>query len=205
MEWYGSRGGAFSNRSTQMAAVFLKEGRYTCVCVCVNHHKPVAVVVDWLVVMVVGCGAAAAAAAEQGQAMRGERALALAGVECAAGPHERFPRVALDTAPDEVHLAQRVLRIVLACGTKGAQPRKHVRCLHIIAARHRASGQPSASGADDRHSRRKYPGERAAAPAVGQHMQGQRVAALGRSDEPHRGLGRCLLASAAKATGRLRR
>jgi hypothetical protein len=38
----------------------------------------------------------------------------LAGVECAAGPHERFPWV----------------RIVLAGGTEGAQPRKHARgCL----------------------------------------------------------------------------
>ncbi len=142
-----------------------------------------------------------------GQATRGERAPALAGAECAAGPHERFPRVALDTAPDEVHLAQRVMRIVLACGTEGAQPRKHAQCLclHIIATRHcRASGRPGASGADDGHSRRKYPGERAAL-AVGQHMQGQRVAALGRREQPHRGLGRCLLASAAKATGRLGR
>ncbi len=75
-----------------------------------------------------------------GQATRGERALALAGVECAAGPHEHFPQV----------------RIVLASGTKGAQPRKHAHgclCLHIIAARHRqASCQPSASGADNEQS-----------------------------------------------------
>jgi hypothetical protein len=117
----------------------------------------------------------------------------LAGVECVAGPHERFPRV----------------RIVLASGTEGAQPRKHAHgclCLHIIAARHRASGRPGASGADDGKSRRQDPGEWAAVPAaVGQHTHGQRVAALGRSGEPHRGLGCCLLASAAQATGRLGR
>jgi hypothetical protein len=56
-----------------------------------------------------------------------------------AGPHERFPQV----------------RIVLAGGTEGAQPRKPA-CgctLHIIAARHRrASGRPGASSADDKQS-----------------------------------------------------
>ncbi len=170
-----------------------------CVCVCVNHHKPVAVVMDCRGLT---CGGGGAEQPLQRRLSRSTRRLVLlsetplmasissrqvtraphhlmakprvasghwplAGVECAAGPHERFPRV----------------RVVLASGTEGAQPRKHGHgclCLHIIAARHRqASCRPGASGADDEQS--------------------------SCSGEPHRGLGCCLLTSAAKATGRLGR